>query len=163
MSDEKSDTIANLETKLSYDARENSFDSKSKLEESLDSIFSGITGEHFVLNISTTSSSEHTDGIEAIAMLVVLEQFVVDHCGISIDCFISQRSPTYDYATLLLFEIQHLLKQRIAKYSNEQMVWIRSQRCDPKKPGIDLPVCKLPGLILQVLDIIGEEVNQSKS
>ena len=155
---------------------------KSKAETMLDNLFGYVLER--VEKLANPASE--TDGVEAVAMLAVLQRFMSEHLGLAIGPapppaagdaatpvdplaalgsdgpkFGSECSP---YLAVLMYALRASLVKRLYAYLGEQAAWIAHQRADPKKSSVLPPVAKFPSLVLQVVECMGgqymECVNQ---
>lgn len=55
----------------------------------------------------------------------------------------------------VLNDVRTGLLKRIQLFVNDQIAWIKNQKGDPKKAGVQLPVSKFPSFISQVLEMTG--------
>ena len=169
---------------------------KSMAEEMMDVLFASLMSKLQKLcglipsNNATAATGGHeaVDGMETIAILVVLQQFMNDHLGIlpsflgvstisdglfSPPLMSPQLSMTStptpmmakpvmeDFSTYLvsmLFTLRKQLLRRLKTFMTEQMAWIQTQKSDPKKAGVALPVAKFPSFVRQVLEMTGGQV-----
>ena len=170
---------------------------KSMAEEMMDVLFASLMSKLQKLcglipsnsAAAATGGHEAVDGMETIAILVVLQQFMNDHLGIlpsflgvstisdgllnpplmaQISMATTSTTMTAkpvtvmeDFSTYLvsmLFSLRKQLLQRLRTFMTEQMTWIQTQKSDPKKAGVALPVAKFPSFVRQVLEMTGGQV-----
>ena len=165
---------------------------KSMAEEMMDVLFASLMSKLQKLcglipsNSATVATGGHeaVDGMETIAILVVLQQFMNDQLGI-LPSFLGVSTgllsppimsqlgmasspapmvakPVMDdfstYLVSMLFTLRKQLLHRLKTFMTEQMTWIQTQKSDPKKAGVALPVAKFPSFVRQVLEMTGGQV-----
>lgn len=57
------------------------------------------------------------------------------------------------FVSKMLHELSTSLESVINQYRVEQIVWINSQKADPKSPGVLTPFCKFPTLLHQIVEM----------
>eukprot|EP00981_Chlorochromonas_danica_P009700 scaffold2799_cov159-Ochromonas_danica.AAC.17 len=130
-----------------------------------------------LLSLSNTSPSSNSgsggemDGIEAVAMLTVLTDFIAfyqENKG-SVDLTDGSSSKevngdigvAYFYTSLLFEDMKATLQQRIQTFTNEQINWIRAQKGDPKAPGVFTPFARFPTVVLHIMEMVQGQVHDS--
>jgi hypothetical protein len=110
-----------------------------------------------IVNPTIISSTETHDGIESIAMLTTLTQYLESFTEVlQVASDDSQRVEwCHDgmYLGKTLRTLQQQLEQNIVLFGNEQIQWIHSQRADPKSPNVLLPFLRFPSIVLHIVQM----------
>ena len=62
------------------------------------------------------------------------------------------------HLVVMLSELRTDLLEKLKIYMADQIAWILSQKSDPKKAGVLVPISKFPSLVRQVLEMSGGQV-----
>lgn len=124
-----------------------------------------------LLSIANAPSAQEVDGVEAVAMLTVLNDFAAFYCApdrerasilepaasagtpTAAAAAADAQATTYFYTTMIFDELRTALETRIQTFTSEQVSWIQAQKGDPKIAGIFAPFARFPTLVMHLLEM----------
>lgn len=117
------------------------------------------------------SSTDYTDGIEIVAMLVTVHMLLSQRHSLPSS---SEKEKEYlliysisteelnvdwDYMEEVLLECKRVLTDRLDEYVASQLAWFRDKKIDPKKTGVFSPIARFPAFIDQIMAFGGVKVS----
>lgn len=155
--------------------------SKSKAEQMLDNLFQYAVER--VQKLCNSASGGEVDGVEVVAMLAVVQRFMVEFLQMSMGPPPPQsadpagaqqlqvplspiimdgadKGPQFGhecspYLAVLIYSIRAALVKRLYVFLAEQLTWLSHQKAEPKKSHVLGPVARFPSLVLQVVEVMG--------
>lgn len=108
--------------------------------------------------LKLAQSSEHVDGLEIVALLVMLDMTswaIICHADMAGG---NEDDAAWNYVLSMILDVKTILTRRHTEFMTSQIAWIHQQRADPKKGGILLPFVKFPALMDQFVEIAADKV-----
>lgn len=137
----------------------------------LEAVFEGIIDRLFTLassaatNSTIVGSQDIKDGIESVAMLTCLSQYLEGFIE-TIQLFEkNEGNQQFQFlnSTLYLMKmfksLRYQLEHIILSYANEQIQWIHNQRADPKSSEVLSPFLRFPTVIMHVIQMTNGKVS----
>lgn len=116
--------------------------------------------------LKLVSSTEYTDGVEIIAMLVTVHMMIAHRTSFPVqsenlkiwNISMDEIELDWDFMEEMLIECKAVLSQRLDAFVASQLVAFRERKIDPKKTGVFSPVARFPAFIDQLIVFSGSKV-----
>mgnify|MGYP003384903488 FL=1 len=121
--------------------------------------------------LKLVTSTDYTDGIEVVAMLVTVHMMLSHRLPPPIPSEVEMESlaqwqistddfePEWDFMEEVLLECKTILTARLDEFVSSQLAWFREKKIDPKKTGVFSPISRFPAFMDQLMVFTGSKVS----